>query len=150
MDNIVLISVAKLKAHPQNPRKDLGDLEELTESIKAKGILQPLTVVEDELSYKVIIGHRRLGAAIRARLKEVPCVVRSLTEDEQLQIMLMENMQREDLNAFEQAQGFQLMLDAGIKAKEIAEQTGIAKPSIKSMLSAARKKVFNELKRKAP
>lgn len=132
MDNIVLLSVAKLKAHPQNPRKDLGDLEELTESIKAKGILQPLTVVEDGSgSYKVIIGHRRLGAAIHAKLEKVPCVVRVLTEEEQLQIMLMENMQREDLNAFEQAQGFQLMLDAGIKAKEIAEQTGFSQKTVK-------------------
>lgn len=132
MNNIILLSVAKLKAHPQNPRKDLGDLEELTESIKAKGILQPLTVVEDGSgSYKVIIGHRRLGAAIKAKLKEVPCVIRALTEEEQLQIMLMENMQREDLNAFEQAQGFQLMIDAGISTKTIAEQTGFTQKTVK-------------------
>lgn len=119
---LAYIPVSKLYPHPDNPRKDLGDLTELAESIKANGVLQNLTVVPNmvvgEISgdvwqrgYKVIIGHRRLAAAKLAGLKELPCVVVEMTEREQMSTMLTENMQRSDLTVYEQAQGFQMMLD---------------------------------------
>lgn len=109
---ITFIPVGRLLAHPENPRKDLGDLTELTDSIRTKGILQNLTVVPvdaDNLytSYTVVIGHRRLAAAKAAGLESVPCVVTSMSYQEQIETMLLENMQRNDLTVYEQALGFQ-------------------------------------------
>lgn len=119
MAEIKYIPVSKLWRHPDNPRKDLGDVTELAESIKVNGVLQNLTVVPligeitkkwDGESYRVIIGHRRLAAAKLAGLEELPCVVVEMSEREQLSTMLTENMQRSDLTVYEQAQGFQMML----------------------------------------
>lgn len=115
MAEIKYIPVKKLWQHPDNPRKDLGDVTELAESIKVNGVLQNLTVVPligeitkkwDGESYRVIIGHRRLAAAKLAGLEELPCVVVEMSEREQLSTMLTENMQRSDLTVYEQAQGF--------------------------------------------
>lgn len=126
------IDIGRIYEHPQNPRKDLGDLEELAESIRQNGILQPLTVVKcEDGNYTVVMGHRRLGAAKEAGLFTVPCIIEDLTEEEQLAVMLMENMQREDLNALEQADGFQTMMDLGISVKDIAERTGFTQKTVK-------------------
>ena len=83
-NKIVYIGVDKLFPHPDNPRKELGDLTELSASIKNNGIMQNLTVVpRTEGGYTVIIGHRRTGAAKLAGLKELPCVIAEMTEQEQ-------------------------------------------------------------------
>ncbi len=81
--------------------------------------------------YKVIIGHRRLAAAKAAGLEKVPCVVADMTPKEQLQTMLLENMQRSDLTVYEQAQGFQLMLDMGSTMEEIAEKSGFSQTTVR-------------------
>lgn len=139
---LAYIPVSKLYPHPDNPRKDLGDLTELAESIKANGVLQNLTVVPNmvvgEISgdvwqrgYKVIIGHRRLAAAKLAGLKELPCVVVEMTEREQMSTMLTENMQRSDLTVYEQAQGFQMMLDMGDTVESIAEKSGFSTSTVR-------------------
>lgn len=133
---LVSLSVDRLHPHPDNPRKDLGDLSELADSIKANGIFQNLTVVPDDptssnTSFTVIIGHRRLAAAKLAGLPTVPCVVTEMTEKEQLQTMLMENMQRSDLTVYEQAQGFQMMLDLGSTVEEIAETSGFSQTTVR-------------------
>ena len=166
--SLVLLPVDRLRPHPDNPRKDLGDIQELADSIKVNGVLQNLTVVslksvseewsalekqyqehpteelrtrmnriaarqphDGEGLYRVIIGHRRLAAAKLAGLTEVPCVVTMMTDKEQLQTMLMENMQRTDLTIYEQAQGFQLMLDLGSTVDEIAEKSGFSKTTVR-------------------
>ena len=136
---IVYLPVEKIFAHPQNPRKDLGDLTELAESIKVNGVLQNLTVVQrvgeitgqkfDE--YRVVIGHRRHAAAKLAGLAEVPCVVEEMTEAEQVRTMLMENMQRSDLTVYEQAQGFQMMLDMGGTVESVAKDTGFSTTTVR-------------------
>jgi ParB family chromosome partitioning protein len=135
---IEYISTNKIFPHPDNPRKDLGDLKELKDSIKANGILQNLTivpyvdggeVVEDK--YTVVIGHRRLSAAKLAKLEEVRCVVSDMDMRTQLATMLLENIQRSDLTLYEQAQGFQLMLDMGETASSIAKLTGFSKQTVK-------------------
>lgn len=139
---IVYISVNELYPHPDNPRKDVGDVTELAESIKANGILQNLTVVPNmvtgEISgdtwqrgYKVIIGHRRLAAAKMAGLEVLPCVVVNMSEHEQLSTMLTENMQRTDLTVYEQAQGFQMMLDMGDTVEQIAEKSGFSTTTVR-------------------
>lgn len=144
--SVVNMPIEYLVPHPQNPRKDLGNLEELTASIKENGIYQNLTVIPineeapvEEPKYMVVIGHRRLEAAKRAGLQEVPCaIVRGLTETQQLQIMLLENMQRSDLTVYEQAQGFQQLLDFGMDIEDISQQSGFSKRTIRRRLEIAK------------
>jgi len=150
------IAIDRIIPHPNNPRKDLGDLTELAASIATSGIFQNLTVVksvikEDDSNwrnseitairppaeragqgYTVIIGHRRLAAAKLAGLETVPCAVVEMDEKMQLSTMLLENMQRVDLTLIEQAQGIQLMLDLGETVASIAEQTGLSQTTIRS------------------
>lgn len=161
------IPVDKLFPHPDNPRKELGDLTELAESIKVKGVMQNLTVVKGHYlaleeyiamskaagvtkevaknmysrenayvneGYTIIIGHRRCAAAKLAGLSELPCVVVEMTPEEQVATMLLENMQRVDLTPFEQAQGFQMMLDLGDSVNGIAEKTGFSKSTVRRRL----------------
>lgn len=136
MNEITMIPVGLLEHHPENPRKDLGDLTELTASIKKNGIMQNLTVIADpETSkYLVVIGNRRLEAAKAAGLIELPCVVKDLDHKEQISTMLEENMQRQDLTVYEQAQGFQMMMDLGYTAKEIGEKTGFSEKTVKDRI----------------
>lgn len=129
-----MIAVDKLHPHPQNPRKVIGDVTELAESIKANGILQNLTVVpmnDDWTEFTVIIGHRRLAAAKQAGLTELPCAVVEMTEKEQLSTMLTENMQRSDLTVYEEAKGCQLLLDLGDTVAEVAKKTGFSESKIR-------------------
>lgn len=128
------LPVDKLIPHPDNPRKDLGDLTELADSIKANGIFQNLTVVPVDETYEtftIVIGHRRLAAAKLAGLKEVPCVIASMDAKEQVRTMLLENMQRSDLTVYEQAQGFQMMLDMGDSVEDIAAKSGFSKTTVR-------------------
>lgn len=175
MAEYTMIPVERIHAHPDNPRKDLGDLSELSESIKASGILQNLTVVpghrgtEEEIEkikeflssltgdseiernamkeiqeqidnkwvaddYTAIIGHRRLAAAKLAGLTEVPCVIANMTQQEQVRTMLMENIQRADLTVYEQAQGFQMMIDLGDTVEVVAQKTGFSETTIRRRL----------------
>lgn len=131
---LTTIAIEKLHPHPQNPRKVIGDVTELAESIKANGILQNLTVVpmnDDWTEFTVIIGHRRLAAAKQAGLTELPCAVVEMTEKEQLSTMLTENMQRSDLTVYEEAKGCQLLLDLGDTVAEVAKKTGFSESKIR-------------------
>lgn len=139
MNEITMIPVGLLEHHPENPRKDLGDLTELTASIKKNGIMQNLTVIADpETSkYLVVIGNRRLEAAKSAGLIELPCVVKDLDHKTQIATMLEENMQRQDLTVYEQAQGFQMMMDLGYSAADIAEKTGFGETTVRRRIKMA-------------
>lgn len=149
--DIVYIGIDHIHTHPENPRKDLGDLTELAESMKKQGCLQNLTVVpveEQPGEYYALIGNRRHGASKLAGLEELPCrIAEGLSRKEQLSIMLEENMQRSDLTIYEQAQGFQLMLDLGDTEEQIAEKTGFSKTTIRRRLNIA-KLNQDELKKK--
>lgn len=123
-----------------NPRKDLGDLTELIDSIRKQGILQNLTVVNDpEASneferFIAVIGHRRLAAAKSAGLTQVPCNIVEMTMQEQLVTMMSENMQRADLTPYEQAHGFQTMLDFGEDVESITVKTGFSESTVRRRL----------------
>ena len=137
---LVMLPVDKLYPHPDNPRKKLGDLSELADSIKAKGIMQNLTVVpraDHPGTYTIIIGHRRHGAAKKAGLSEVPCVIVEMSEQEQIATMLLENIQRSDLTAYEQAKGFQMMMDFGDSVSTIVEKTGFSESTVRRRLKMA-------------
>lgn len=156
-DTIKYININNIYEHPDNPRKNLGDLTELADSIKKNGIMQNLTVMPisalhsepeeqwgaDEISTKsdfyVLIGHRRLAASKMAGLTEVPCrIVSRISKKEQVGIMLEENMQRNDLTIWEQANGFQMMLDLGDTEEQIAEKTGFSRTTIRHRLNIAK------------
>lgn len=128
---IVYLPVQFLDPHPQNPRRDLGDLTELAASIKAVGVLQNLLVVPMGERWRVVAGHRRLAASKIAGLSVVPCVIREMSEAEQLRTMLAENMQRSDLTVLEQADGIQLMLDLGDTVAQIADGTGLSETTVR-------------------
>ena len=151
MPDIKNLPVNCLYQHPDNPRKDLGDLTELADSIKANGIFQNLTVIPanqvkavwDEIckmpqeetpaeAYVVIIGHRRLAAAKQAGIEEVPCAVASMTPQEQVRTMLIENMLRTELTPYEQAQSFQMMLDMGDTVETIAKDSGFSVSTVRN------------------
>ena len=150
LKGLVYVGVEHIHPHPDNPRKQLGDLTELTESIKKNGVLQNLTLVQikdQPGEYTVIIGHRRHAAAKAAGLKEVPCIIAEMSDKEQFSTMLEENMQRSDLTIYEQAEGFQMMLDLGETEDSIAEKTGFSKTTIRHRLNIA-KLDGTELKKK--
>lgn len=146
MAEIVMIPIDKLNPHPDNPRKDLGDLSELAESIKAKGVLQNLTVVPyfskvqnrvmDGL-YTILIGHRRANAARLAGLTELPCTIVDMSYEDQIATMLVENMQRSDLTIYEEAKGFQMMLDLGKSVEEVSEISGFSKATVQRRVKLA-------------
>jgi ParB family chromosome partitioning protein len=139
---IVYIPIEKIHPNPENPRKNLGDLTEITESIRKKGIMQNLTVVPDpqhEGEYITIIGHRRCAAAKEAGLKEVPCIIdNDIDFKDQFSTMMVENMQRNDLTIKEQADGFQMMLELGDNEEQIAEKTGFSRTTIRHRLNIAK------------
>lgn len=138
---LVYIPVDKIIPHIDNPRKELGDIGELTESIRENGVLQNLTVVpcpaQGEGVYMAIIGHRRLAASKAAGLTEVPCVIAEMTAEEQIATMLLENTQRSDLTAYEQAQGFQMLIDLGETVGSISKKTGFSTSTVRRRLKMA-------------
>lgn len=140
---IVMLKRSQLHPHPDNPRKDLGDLEELKASIREHGIMQNLTVVpvDDDLEdFRILIGHRRFAAS-EGVLSELPCVIaEGLSDREQVGIMLCENMQRSDLTFLEQAHGFQMMMDLGETVETISDKTGFSEATVKHRLEIAKLK----------
>jgi len=132
------IKITDLYPHQKNPRRDLGDLTELAESIKARGVLQNLTVVPHVsqkglklTGYLIVIGHRRVEAAKLAGLTELPCVIAEMDEKTQISTMLLENMQRCDLTMVEQAEGIQMMIDLGGSVKSVSERTGLSETTVR-------------------
>lgn len=136
--NIQNIDINLIDQHHENPRKDLGDLTELANSIKESGIHQNLTVVRNGERYTCIIGHRRLAASKLAGLTEVPCHVADMDYKTQLSTMLVENMQRAELTYIEQADGFQMMMNLGETVESIAEMSGFSKETVKHRLEIAK------------
>ena len=133
------IELEKIKPHPLNPRQDLGDLTELAASIKANGVLQNVTVIpetdehgNDTGCYITLIGHRRCAAAKEAGLTEVPCVVNDeFDERDQVAMMVIENDQRAALTPYEQAKGYQVMLDLGMSVRDISEKVGASERKVR-------------------
>lgn len=108
--NIVMIQAEQLEHHPDNPRKEIGDITELAASIGVDGILQNLTVVpqpKNKDKFYIVIGNRRYEAGRAAGLHEFPCVISDMDYTKQLETMLVENMNRSDLTPYEEAKGFE-------------------------------------------
>lgn len=126
-------SVDDLRPNPRNPRGavDPSTLEELVASIRVQGVLQPLLICPNGI---IVAGHRRLAAAKLAGLCQVPVVVRDLTEAEQLEIMLTENLQREDLTPLQEARAYQQLRNLRLGLSEIARKVGVTSSRVQSRL----------------
>lgn len=141
--SIIDINVKSLIPNPNNPRKDVGDVTELADSIKEQGLQQALVVTPDheehgERLFRVVIGHRRLAACKLAGLESVPCVVRELDAKTERELMLVENCQRSDLTPLEEADGYQGLLDLGAGVGELAAKTGRSESFVRGRLRIAR------------
>lgn len=127
------IAVDKISPNPDQPRKHFDEeaLRELAASVKSHGIVQPLVVTKQGSKYRLVAGERRLRAAKQAGLKEVPAIVRSMKELEELEVSIIENVQRVDLSPLEQALSIERLHDQfSLSYAEIAEKLGKAIPTI--------------------
>ncbi len=135
-----MMPIEKLFANPQQPRRDFPEaaLEELTASIREKGVIQPLIVRErpaETGTYEIVAGERRWRAAQRAQLHEVPVLVRTLTDNEVLEIAIIENIQRADLNPVEEAMGYRQLMDRfGHTQERVAEALSKSRSHIANLL----------------
>lgn len=133
----ILVKIDEIEPNRNQPRKAFEDtsLKELADSIKEHGIIQPLTVTKDENGYRLVAGERRWRAARMAGLKEVPVVIRNYSGDEALEIALIENIQREDLNPMEEARAYQtLMDDFHLKQDEVARRVSKSRAAVANAL----------------
>lgn len=131
-----LIPIEDIEPNPDQPRQALGDLAELTASIREKGILEPLLVRKVGGRYEIIAGERRYRAAIEAGLAELPCVIRESSDAEMMELALVENLQRKDLTAFEEADGLKVLaVKYGYTHEAMAEKLGKSRSSITEALS---------------
>ena len=135
---IMEIDVSSIKPNPNQPRKtfDPDALMDLSSSIKAQGVLQPILVEEiADNVYVIVAGERRFRAAKLAGLRKIPCIVRSFSDLQRMEISLIENIQRENLNPVEEARAFSYLLtQAGIKQEELAQRVGKGRSTITNSL----------------
>ena len=132
-----LVPLTAIAVNPYQPRRsfEAEALDELAESIRQHGILQPLTVRPRDGGYELIAGERRLQAARKAGMTEVPVVVRECSDREMLELALVENLQRENLNPMEAAQSYhQLMTTFGLSQGEVADRVGKSRPAVANTL----------------
>jgi len=132
-----MLPMDKVRPNPDQPRKTLGDLRELTESVREKGVLEPLLVRFNarEDCYYIISGERRYHAARAAGLSEVPCIEKRVDDAETLEIALIENLQRKDLTPFEEADGlYRLASQFDYTHEDIARKIGKARSSVTETL----------------
>jgi ParB family chromosome partitioning protein len=133
--------VEELKPHHQQPRKTFNDakMSELVASIREKGVIQPLVVRHTGDHYQIIAGERRWRAAQKAGLKEVPVVIQDVSEDWALEMALIENIQREDLNPIEEAEAYKhLMGTFDLSQEEVAKRVGRERPTVANALRLLR------------
>lgn len=136
-NEIKLINTSLIDPHPDNPRKNIGDVTDLADSIRANGLLTPLSVVPNGERYRVIAGHRRLAACKQAGTGAVPCFVLQLDPLQQLEAMVTENCQREQLTVLEEADAIQGMLDLGATTADVAYRLGRSGDYVRDRAKAA-------------
>ena len=131
------ISIDEIDPNASQPRRDFDKeaLEQLADSIREAGVLSPILVVENGMRYRIVAGERRYRAARLAGLETVPCIVRSMTNEQQMEAALIENLQRQDLNPIEEAAAIRsLMQECGYTQEEAARKLGKSRPAIANAL----------------
>ena len=138
-----LAPLSEIEPDPGQPRSTMGDLSDLVASIRDKGVLEPLLVRKhpdagpgEEKAYRIISGERRFHAALEAGLFEVPVIVLEVSDEEALEIALIENLQRKDLTPFEEAEGYRMLADRHAYTHEqIADAVGKSRPAVTETLA---------------
>jgi len=134
-----LIPIEKIDPNPHQARSELGNIEELMESIRTKGVLEPILVRAKGDRFEIIAGERRYVASKNLGLKEIPCIEMDVEEQEAMEISLIENLQRKDLDIFEEADGLKALMNLyGYSHQEIAEKIGKARSTITEIISVSR------------
>lgn len=132
-DSIEKISIQKLVANPYQPRKLFDDeaIEELAQSIKEHGIIQPIVVRKKGSKYEIVVGERRYRAAKLANLEEVPAIVKEMSDEQMMEVAILENLQREDLTPIEEAEAYQSLIEKlNFTQEDLAKRLGKSRPHI--------------------
>ena len=136
-EEITLIPLAQLRTNPYQPRKhfDKKALTELATSIKEYGVVQPIIVKPSVKGYEIVAGERRYRASQELGLESIPAIIRPFTDQEMMEIALLENLQRENLNAIEEAKAYQSLIDTlGLTQEQLAEKLGKSRSHITNFL----------------
>jgi ParB family chromosome partitioning protein len=129
------VPVEKILANQMQPRRDMGDLKELTNSIKENGIIEPVIVRPRDGNFEIIAGERRFRAAKEAGMTEIPCIEHDIPDNEALEMSIVENIQRKDLNVFEQADSIRSLAEIyGYTHEEIAKKIGKSRVSVTELV----------------
>lgn len=140
-DEIVNIKLSELRSNPYQPRIyfDEEALQELSDSIKEHGVFQPIIVKKSIKGYEIIAGERRVKASKKAGLETIPAIIRDFTDEEMMQIALLENLQREDLSAIEEAKAYyDIIHSLNITQDELAKRVGKSRSHITNMIGLLR------------
>lgn len=138
---IEYININDIKPNANQPRKTFDEekLEELAASIKEHGLIQPVVLRKSGKGYEIVAGERRWRAARKIGIKEVPCIVKELTDEENMLLAIIENMQREDLNPIEEAEGINQMIETyGLTQEQVSKSVGKSRPYIANSLRLLR------------
>lgn len=151
-ERVFYVAIDKVKTSPLQPREnfDPQNMEELTQSIKEKGVIQPVLVRRRGESYELIAGERRLRAANMLNLKEIPVIVKDVEDRDSLEISLIENIQRQELNAIEEARAYQYLVDKfQVTQEKLSEVLGKARTTIANTLRLLKlpQEIQGEIKR---
>lgn len=136
-EGILNVSIGQIKANPLQPRKIFNEqaVEDLAQSIKEKGVIQPLLVRRKGDAYELIAGERRLRAAALLNLEEVPIIIKDVDDQSSLELALVENIQREDLNPIEEARAYQYLIEKfELTQEKVGEMLGKARVSVTNIL----------------
>ena len=136
-DSVQYINIHDIMPNANQPRKTFSEekIEELSKSIKEHGIIQPIVVRRRGDNYEIVAGERRWRAARKAELSKVPCLIRELSDEQNMLIAIIENMQREDLNPVEEAEGLnQMIVTFGMTQEQISKSVGKSRPYIANSL----------------
>lgn len=134
---IAYININDIKPNASQPRKTFDEekLEELAASIEEHGLIQPIVLRKVDNGYEIVAGERRWRAARKIGIKEIPCIVKELTDEENMLLAIIENMQREDLNPIEEAEGLRQMIDTyGLTQEQVSKSVGKSRPYIANCL----------------
>ena len=136
-EDVVEISISDLRANPYQPRKTFDEekLKELAESIKEFGVLEPIIIKKSVHGYEIVAGERRCKASQLAGLDKIPAIIKDFSDEEMMQIAVLENIQREDLTAIEEAQAYaRLLTTLAISQEELAKRIGKSRSHITNMI----------------
>lgn len=136
---IRMIDLTNIDPNPNNARTEIGDLKELVNSIIEKGVLEPIIVRSKNGRYEIIAGERRFVASKIAKLSDIPCIVMNVKDHEAMEIALIENLQRKDLEVFEEADGLKALSDNfGFNHQKIATKIGKARSTVTEIINISR------------